>query len=162
MIKQFPASKICIGCLGCCRFAEKRSIWHPSVTGPEAKRLLKDGSLKKIPAVHCEGANYICIFLRVQDNLCSVYSRRPLECRLYPFLINRRGKKIFLAVHSACLAVEKDPENPRLKECARALGKILTKRDFARLLKDNPHLPQRYPGAVNLIELKPVRWNLKP
>ncbi len=163
MKKCFPESEVCIACRGCCRFAEKHSIWHPSVTAGEARRLLKDPALKKIPALYCgEEADYICIFLRQKDNLCSVYSRRPLECRLYPFLINRKGKKIYLAVHPACPAVGKDAASARIRDCAGAFGKMIRGKAFARLLKDNQHLPQRYPGAVNLIEIKPARWKSKP
>ena len=155
MIGQFIKRESCIKCRGCCRFAEEKSLWQPTLSVKEAFGLCKDASLKKAPTVYCpEEGNYLCIFLDPRTNKCRVYRRRPFECRLYPLLINRQGNRTFLAVHASCPAVEKNAESAQLKQFARSLAGVLDTPAFREFFRDNPHIPQVYPGALNLVELK--------
>ena len=48
--------------------------------------------------------NRKCVFLK--DNLCSIYERRPLVCRFYPFqLKNLRNNKYSFSYTSSCTGI---------------------------------------------------------
>jgi Fe-S-cluster containining protein len=61
-----------------------------------------------------------CIFLK--ENCCTIYLKRPLICRFYPFglVTNQDRRKIFFFT-SECLGMEK--------------GKTMKENDFQKLLK---------------------------
>jgi Fe-S-cluster containining protein len=151
MIKQFIPEEICLKCQGCCRFAEERSAWSVKVSGSEKRRFrLKDNFIPLSRAK--EG--FICSFFLPKENKCKIYPRRPFECRLYPFLINTEGGKVFLAVDLNCPFAKKDLNKPEFKKYAEYLSCILSKSPYAAMLKNNPQLIQQYEGVLNLAELK--------
>ena len=47
-----------------------------------------------------------CRFFHPPDHVCRIYDQRPLECRLYPFLLVRNGPDYAVAVHLACPFVQ--------------------------------------------------------
>jgi Fe-S-cluster containining protein len=60
----------------------------------------------------------LCKFLNEQ-NRCSIYADRPLECRLYPYILNYKNEEISLILHNGCPQKEKSqlPEIPeRIKQ----------------------------------------------
>lgn len=143
--KQFVPKSACLVCLGCCRFRERKSIWRPHFLKSE-KQAIKKISLKAGPG---EG-NFFCSFLNPETNKCSIYHMRLFECRLYPFLIRRKNKKIFLAVHLNCPHIGKKLAGNKFKEYAAYLAKILKSKEFLKILKDNPQIAQAYEDTRNL------------
>ena len=69
----------------------------PLILAEEKKRLNVD----KINFLSC-GSGWACSFLNLQDNRCKIYARRPFECRLYPFLINKKDKDLYIALDPRC------------------------------------------------------------
>ena len=139
MLKQFVPSDYCLKCLGCCRFAESPTIWAPAGCS-----LVKNN----------EG--YHCGHLNETDNHCKIYKKRPLDCRLYPFLLVKKGSSLSLGLHKSCCFVE--GENPSLQNIrgyADYLKKKVSTRDIVSLIKSNPRVAVDYQGDVEIVAKLP-------
>lgn len=161
MIKQFVPQKTCLKCQGCCRFAQAESVWTPYLLDEEVNALAGDGLLpsmissdKSIRAVASkEQGIFFCPFLNANKNKCQIYSRRPLECRIYPFIINRKDKKIFLAVDLHCPFSKDALGSTPFKEYVRYLTGLLNRKYYRNILKKNPRIIQEYETVTDLKEL---------
>jgi Fe-S-cluster containining protein len=148
-VEQLIPKDFCLQCRGCCRFSQQQSVWQPHLLEEEKQ------SLGEISVVACpEENNFICSNLVREDNKCRIYQSRPFECQLYPFLIDRKSHKIFLALDLNCAFARENSEGKRLKEYARRLAEFLQRKDHLDTLKNNPLLCQEYDGVLDLIELK--------
>jgi Fe-S-cluster containining protein len=140
VIKQIVPQKFCLKCKGCCRFSEKDSVWLPHD--------------RRISAVSSkEENNFLCKFLNPKDNKCKIYSSRPFDCQLYPFLLNRQGNQVFLAVDLNCLFVKEKRDSKELKDYMFYLEKLLNEPVYKELLENNPKIIQLYEGVSSLIAL---------
>jgi Fe-S-cluster containining protein len=109
---------------------------------------------KRIRAVPFKKENtVICSLFNTEDNRCKIYAFRPLECQLYPFLINRKDKKYFLAVDLNCAYVQKRQGTPEFKEYVLYLADLFKSPHYSEILKNNPQLIQEYTQVSNLCEL---------
>lgn len=90
---------------------------NPSVGAPivlpkeianfDSDDLQNDGPVKRIK----RNADGMCKFLA--GKLCSIYERRPIECRLYPWIMVYKDDKVVLELHSACEQHDRvNPFNP--------------------------------------------------
>jgi len=161
MIKQFIPEGVCLSCQGCCRFREEYSAWSPSLTGEEVENFSRQGlpaSLisveKKIRVVSFDKEGiFICSLFNPEKNKCKIYESRPLECRLYPFLLNRKDKKIFLAVDTQCDYARDRVKTREFSEYAQYLAELLKSPQYTDILKNNPHLIQVYTDTFEICEL---------
>lgn len=169
MIKQILASSFCLECKGCCRFRDRESMWTPSLLVEEAKKLTDLGinasdfscSRKKIlPHEEDENGMFLCPFLNPQTNACQIYSYRPLECQLYPFLLTRRGEKAFLSLDLHCPYMEEHGKDQKIQEYARSLQNFLQSHQQRCLLENNLHIIQPYEDVLDLLELFPLKGKL--
>lgn len=161
MIKQFIPQNYCLSCQGCCRFAQVDSVWSPCLLDEDLKELAKNNlspsiisSRKKIRLIpfHKQD-NFICPLLGL-DSKCKIYSFRPFECQLYPFLLNRKGRKVFLAIDLNCPYAKGNLKAPAFKKYTRYLAGLLGRPRRLSALKNNPQVIQEYPEVLNLVELK--------
>lgn len=161
-LKQFVPQEVCLKCQGCCRFKEQDSVWSPCLLDEEILELVdKEGippasisSNKRIVPVPCEGIEgFICAFLDAKENKCKMYTMRPFECQLYPFLLNLRDKKIILTVDLNCPYIQEHINTKEFKEYAEYLTAFLNSPKQIKMLKDNPHLLQAYEEVAEIIEL---------
>ena len=122
-LKQFVPSHRCLACEGCCRFQEQESVWQPKALGQEAQKevrgsdkkifskdvLTPEGRIKTLPD---DNGRYICLFFTPKDHTCQIYSQRPFECQLYPFILKKTENQMVLCVHLSCPYVQevKDTE----------------------------------------------------
>lgn len=98
----------CLSCNICCRFPEKNSPLIPFFLNKE----IRD---KKY--FHCIGiyygyrinviksnTGYHCPYFLTDKNICSTYANRPIDCRLYPFMItyDNNYKKVVLVLDNNC------------------------------------------------------------
>lgn len=98
-LKQFIPSEFCIKCFGCCRFKESDSVWLPLGIEP------------------VEDKDYfVCPNLDIEKNLCKIYTQRPFDCQLYPFLLNRKKDKVFLSMHLNCPYIRENLKKESFKE----------------------------------------------
>jgi uncharacterized protein len=160
-MKQILSKETCLKCQGCCRFAEAATVWAPCLLDKEIKALFGKSGIaavisadKRIRPV-ASGAEDVlfCPFLSPRDNKCKIYSRRPFECRLYPFIINSSAGKTYLAVDTNCPFVKEKFTTKSFKDHAAYLARLLNNRAFHKVLKNNPQIIQFYPGAVNVAEI---------
>lgn len=162
MIKQFVPQEACLKCKGCCRFSEADSVWSPCLLDEEVQELIDKNippacisSQRKvmlIPSQDTEG--YICPFLEDSDNKCKIYSMRPFECQLYPFLLSLRAGKAILTLDLNCPYIKDNLDKKELKEYTEYLTSFLNAPAQLELFKDNPHILQAYEDVQEVIELK--------
>lgn len=158
MITQFVPEGVCVKCEGCCRFSSAVTPWAPCLLDTEIKSIPKNilpASLispdKKIILMPSGGKDiFLCPFFDVGRNKCGIYSLRPFECRLYPFIINRRDKKIFLAVDLNCDFARENLKSKLFKEYVEYLIELFKSQTHRNILKDNSHIIQTYAHAFNL------------
>ncbi|RJP29459.1 MAG: YkgJ family cysteine cluster protein [Candidatus Omnitrophota bacterium] len=162
-IKQFIPRDVCLSCKGCCRFLRADSVWSPCLLDEEIQDLLG----KNIPAANIsinkklllvqapDGQGYLCPFLKIKDNKCSIYNFRPFECQLYPFLLNLRHGKIILTVDLNCPYVKEKLKSKEFKEYVDYLNEFLNSPAQLEIIKDNPHILQTYEEVLEIIELSP-------
>ena len=161
MIKQVTIRNHCLNCNDCCRFSEQDSVWLPCLLNEETQELLKrnfppsliaqEKKIRSLP--NPKQNNFICSFFQPKDNKCAIYAFRPFECQLYPFLINRKDDKVFLALDSRCPFVKENLESQEFKEYIRYLTGFLNSPVRIKALKSNPQIIQIYEGVLNLAEL---------
>jgi Fe-S-cluster containining protein len=152
MIKQFVPQKTCLACQGCCRFAQAKSVWSVRLLKEEKKSLCL--STYNLPLIFASTQQqYMCVFFMPCKNKCLKYAQRPFECQLYPFLLNRCGTKVVLAVDTHCPFVQKTMHGKKFSAYAAYLAKLLRTKRYLAIFKDNIHIAGRYLGVVNLKEL---------
>jgi Fe-S-cluster containining protein len=95
--RQLIPQRVCRECRLCCRFSSVNSPFVPHLLGEETARTPFCGLEALINPFSCA-----CTFLDETTNLCTLYTQRPFECRLYPFLIHREVRSLYLSVHLAC------------------------------------------------------------
>lgn len=161
MIKQLVPEEVCLKCRGCCRFLSPDTQWAPGLLNQEIAALAKEtlpacliSSAKRIiPEYSQLGQNYLCPLLSEKDNQCKIYSFRPFECQLYPFIINRSQGKVFLAIDLNCSFVEENLKTQEFASYLEYLSAFLKAKEQKLQLKNNPHIIQAYPGVKNLFQL---------
>lgn len=146
-IKQILSNEQCLVCQGCCRFREQKSVWSVRLTTDESQRLAQqeivaqqtaDDELFLKTAEHED--LFFCTLFDLTKQKCRVYNERPFECRLYPFLIVKKDKDIYLGVHSLCPFVEDHRESPFFKKHIEYLKEYISDAEVLKVLKQNSHL----------------------
>ncbi|MDD5129752.1 MAG: YkgJ family cysteine cluster protein [Candidatus Omnitrophica bacterium] len=162
MIKQFVPQEFCIKCRGCCRFKEENSVWSPCLLDEEVQDLADKPGVPAAsitldrrlqPIANPDGGDFICPFLGIPDNKCKIYSIRPFECQLYPFLINLRRGKVLLTVDLNCPYVYERINSQEAKDYIAYLTKHLNSAALRSMLKDNPQIIQAYEEVREVAEL---------
>lgn len=162
MIKQFVPGDYCLKCQGCCRFSAIDSVWTPCLLEEEVQNLIdKDipaayiNMQRKIrPVPNANNDGYLCAFLKVESNECKIYSFRPFECQLYPFLINLRRGKAVLTVDLNCPYAKDNLHKEEFNEYVKYLTQYLNSPAQLEMLKDNPQIIQAYEDVLDVVELK--------
>lgn len=161
MIKKFVPSEICLACQGCCRFKNIDSTWSVALLGSDIKRLLRHNIPpalitrdKRVALEPAKGEEYFfCSFLRRDNNSCRVYSFRPWECRLYPFLVQKKDNKTFLAVDLNCPYARSRFKTIDFNKYTLYLRLLLNSPRYLKTLKSNPHVFQEYAGTELISEI---------
>ena len=148
-IRQIIPEGFCLSCSGCCRFAEQGSSWAVHLSVEEQQELgVQDTVLASIPDE--SAATRFCSYFNVRNSQCSVYYKRPFECRLYPFVINRQGESVFLALDLNCPYAKEKYETALMRDHIAHLSAVCASPVFVRFLKENPWLIQQYPDVLNI------------
>lgn len=164
MIKQLIPQGFCLKCQGCCRFSRIDSVWLPCLLEEEIQDLLDkkippaaiSAKRQLLPIPHPKQEGYICPFLDIDENKCKIYSYRPFECQLYPFLINLRDKKVLLAVDLNCPYIRENLKSTHLEDYTEYLTAFLNTPGQLQLLKDNPQIIQAYEDVQELLEIRTI------
>lgn len=146
--KQFVPSNVCLRCDGCCRFKEPDSRWRPHMTKEEQHMASRSGIAGKIfdgfglsaderiGTMSC-ASGFLCRFFKEQDHTCGIYSVRPFECQLYPFLLGTEGEKTVLYVHLNCPHVQEHWGTSLYQEYAGYLKSYFKQPEVRDFLKHN-------------------------
>ncbi|MFH1825208.1 MAG: phosphatidylglycerol lysyltransferase domain-containing protein [Candidatus Firestonebacteria bacterium] len=84
---RLTINKNCLNCKICCRFSEENSNLKPS-----GLTLKKHNDL------------FVCSGFNIEKNNCKIYSKRPTDCQLYPYVIAKSEdeENILLAIDNTC------------------------------------------------------------
>ena len=156
MIKDFPqfvSQEVCLSCDGCCRFAEKNSSWRPKVAREKIdecyrQELDEDGYIK---ATERRG-RIQCVFFQPEDHTCHVYERRPFECRLYPFLLMRKGDDVAVGVHLSCPYIQEKWQETEFRHYVEELQRYFQKQEVLEFIRRNQELLGNYSGCEQEVE----------
>ena len=150
-LKQFVPQEVCLSCDGCCRFKEHDSSWRPQMTKEEIDRnaqskladliLSKDsiehnGYIKTVP---CHG-QHLCSFFNPEHNTCRIYTHRPFECQLYPFVLTKHNGQAKVSVHLSCPHIERTRTTAEFREYVSYLKEYFQQSSVRNFLKHNPAL----------------------
>lgn len=144
-IKELIPQNICLACQGCCRYRQAVSSWSPFFLPKEAAELIERKIVDKSVFQEEIGKDapvsvklsrkedfYICPFLEYSSNKCVIYNDRPLECRLYPFLLIRTKDAVSLAIDENCPYAKEILNAGTLKETLDYLMAFFASEEFKK------------------------------
>lgn len=162
-LKQFVPSAVCLKCDGCCRYKEADSIWRPKLgAGDEAGLfdlissgdvLDKHGYIKTIQSC----GEHFCRFLNQGNNACGIYTKRPFECSLYPFILSRTPEAVKVYVHLSCPYVQDHLSRAPYEAYVAYLKEFFRREDIRGFLSINKAMFHDYssyaPELLHLFDL---------
>ena len=165
-LKPFVPQAVCLACEGCCRYGQKHSVWSPFFLYAEIKELSDKnllppslftqaspalGKSARICLLERHGT-FFCPCLDEGWNTCKIYADRPLDCQLYPFLLARRGDRVFLAVDEHCPYVKDHLASPEAGRYVAYLKDFLLSPEFQKVVSASPEIVQNYPASPVWLE----------
>ena len=138
-IKQLLNSDYCLQCKGCCYFSSES--WGPKLLEQEKARI----GLKEIRLRRVNAKSIICEFLKDDSHECRIYSNRPFECALYPFLLVKRDVLIDLAAHIGCSYVKDNFSSDEFKQYVLELLKLIKTPEILQIISENKKNFYSYP-----------------
>ncbi len=162
-LKQFVPSEVCLRCNGCCRYKEEGSAWRPKVGAEDKKDLAgfitggdvldSQGYIQTIQAC----GEHFCRFLNGTDNTCSIYTQRPFECSLYPFILSQTPDGVKVYVHLACPFVQDHLSSPAYEVHVAYLKEFFHRPEIREFLFRNKAMFHDYsvyaPELLHLFDL---------
>lgn len=141
MLKQIIPSSLCLSCDICCRFIDKNAPLAPRLLPHEITPKIKP-YMDKSGRVALDRLRdmYSCHFFNAKKNKCSIYSKRPLDCRLYPFTImfDEKRENIILGIDKLCPFAIKSGNEALIKNYFHYLADLLDKKEVASKIAANP------------------------
>lgn len=158
--KQFVPSEICLKCNGCCRYKEADSVWRPKLGEDDQKglaELITAGDVLDaqayIKTIQSCGEHF-CRFLNGKDNTCGIYTKRPFECSLYPFIISQTPDAVKVYVHLSCPFVQDHLPRAEFDAYVAYLKEFFRREDVRIFLSRNKAMFHDYsPFAIELLHL---------
>jgi len=136
--KQYICSDSCIECKGCCVFSCRD--WLPQLFSKEKEILGKSTVMLQEKAGIC-----FCEYLQPGSHRCKIYVNRPFECRLYPFLINKKDAKLELAAHLACPYVINRIKEKQFQDYCSYINNVIRIPENIEILKRHFSIFKSYP-----------------
>ena len=159
-LKQFVPSEVCLKCDGCCRYKEVDSAWRPKLGQDDQKDLAvlitagdaldTEGYIKTIQSC----GQHFCRFLNGADNTCGIYTKRPFECSVYPFIISKTPDAVKVYVHLSCPYVQDHLPRPDYETYVAYLKDFFRREDIRGFLIRNKGMFHDYTSyAAELLHL---------
>jgi uncharacterized protein len=140
-LKQFVPSTVCLKCEGCCRFLLSDSPWRPKTGQQEAvEGIDQEGYIKTAS----KDGHHQCGYFNKIDSTCSIYSQRPFECSLYPFVVSGEGRQVKVYMHLACPYVQEKEVSEELQNYIAYLKEYFAQASTRMFLKNNSRLLHDY------------------
>ena len=175
-LPQIVPDSWCQQCRICCRFPDTEQVQTP-VWAPLEARWAKeaggDGSWfqgeKGSPSLSprlksCKEGGFRCPAFDPTANRCSIHSVKPLDCRLYPFVLaqNSAGTEVLLTMDTKCPFIQAHQTDSKLASYAMGLVEYLDNPIGHAYLKQNPKIIGSFwpeyvsvgglPGATRLLQ----------
>lgn len=168
---------VCQKCRECCKFEEDELYFAPLFTKAEVKRIKaigKRASKRANPAANAvfhpyKGSDKVfqvelvkskqdpklwaCPFLDEKSHLCSIYSKRNLDCRLWPFIFMNSKKGEVVLAHfdrDMCPLWDKMREKDfsRLK---KRMLRMVKEENIIETIREHPELAWDYEQYTTVI-----------
>ncbi|HLD88595.1 MAG TPA: YkgJ family cysteine cluster protein [Candidatus Nanoarchaeia archaeon] len=146
-MKNITEYSDCRKCSECCKFRKDEIYFAPVFANEEFDKLGSDsekvffeqrGTAKQVRLAKLNDEFYVCPFYNSEKELCSIYQKRPFDCRIYPFLVAKKNGKIYLtAFRDACPSLEKKSED-EIVNYAENLKNWLQEEKQLRFFERNP------------------------
>jgi Fe-S-cluster containining protein len=164
-VRQFVPQSVCLSCQGCCRYAERDTVWAPVFLFEEIVELTQKNVLPVCLFTHSyvhkkeavridlieEEGGFICPCFDSKKNTCKIYAFHPLDCQLYPFLLVARDGKKYLALDEHCPYTQEQKNLLEFKKYVEELTLWLHTKEFFAIAAANPAIFQEYPGKIELL-----------
>lgn len=152
-VPQIVPESWCANCRICCRFPAQEKVQTPVFSNLEAEWALKqggspdwfrkeEGSPSLTPNLHTCASGWRCPAFESDTRRCSIYPVRPLDCRIYPFVLTRdaAGTRATLNMDMKCPYLEAHGRDPEVTAYALGLARYLETQEGLAYLKTNPQL----------------------
>ena len=154
-LPQIVPESWCLECRVCCRFPDTRNVQTPFWSGleagwaqrklPEAQAWFRpEPSSPSLSArlMGCAESGYRCPAFEPGTNRCRIHEVKPLDCRLYPFVLasNPGRTQVLLAMDSKCPFIERHGGDPELAAYAAGLVEYLDTEVGMDYLERNPNV----------------------
>jgi len=153
-VPQFVPQKVCLSCDGCCRFKDHNSSWRPKVSKEEVGPKIAPQDLDdegRVKTVSC-GGKIQCKFFHVVDNTCGIYTQRPFECALYPFLLMKEAGGVALGVHLSCPHIQEKWPGEEFENHVNKLKEYFHRPEILSFIQNNPSLLGDYTNYAEEVE----------
>ncbi len=152
-LPQIVPEEWCLNCKICCRFPAEEGVQAPTWSVREAQWAVQAGGEKDwfeqkasspslLPRLHTCGSGFRCPAFESKTNRCSIYSVRPLDCRLYPFVLTKNpgDTQVLLAMDLKCPYLQAHGSDPEVSDYALSLARYLEASEGLEYLKENPQI----------------------
>ncbi len=85
-----------------------------------------------------------CAFLCREANKCEIYLNRPFDCQIYPFILEKRGRDVFLSLHLECPFVKQNLDKKEFQDYVRYLKNFIKSKPVKDFIKNNSFLAGNY------------------
>lgn len=162
-LKRFVSEEACLSCDGCCRYASQQTVWAPVFLFDEIVALIDEDIVPSALFTHANlrgheaarvnlvpsrntTADYICPCFDLTSHQCKIYLHRPFDCRLYPFLLEKKDDEIILCCDKKCPFVKKALQTAQTENYIRYLSDFFSREDVLAWAQKNPAIVQDYPA----------------
>lgn len=85
-------------------------------------------------------AGSICPAFDPETHFCGIYAERPLDCRLYPFLLIKKEENVILATDTKCPFISDTSRQTEIENYGKRLLSVLSLPSYRKLIESNPGL----------------------
>ena len=175
-LPQIVPDSWCQQCRICCRFPEPQQVqtpvwsplearWAKEAGGDESWFQEEKGSPSLSPRLRgCKEGGFRCPAFDPTANRCTIHSVKPLDCRLYPFVLakNSSGTEALLTMDTKCPFIQAHQTDSELASYAIGLVEYLDNPIGHAYFKQNPKIIGSFwpeyvsvgglPGATRLLQ----------
>ncbi len=163
-LKQIVPSKVCLSCDVCCRFLEHDSPLAPIFTDAEMERVVanevdvnlfrptSDGQSAQIQLIP-HGDMYICPCFNPETSECTIYTIRPLDCQIYPFVMmyDQDHAQVVLGVDMICPFAETEIQIEATQGYVDHMANYLESDSVVEIIAANWFLISAYQETVVIV-----------
>ncbi|MBI3322818.1 MAG: DUF2156 domain-containing protein [Candidatus Omnitrophica bacterium] len=152
-VPQIVPEEWCFRCKVCCRFPDTEGVQTPAWSSLEAEWLDEGGGAPKwlkpvpdspslLPVLERCGEGFRCPAFDAASSRCTIHSDRPLDCRLYPFVLAQSpgGSEAVLAMDAKCPYLQEHGGDPEVVRYASDLAAYLNRPEAEEYLRQNPKI----------------------